>query len=330
MKAGPEDTDLARRLIEARKIRDNSETLPAGWSFILGGDFNIGDSTEAAYVELIGSQSNNRGRFFDPIHTPGDWNNHSAFRFVHTQDPATQMDDRFDQLLVSADLVDGSGLDYLGNSTLPYSTSTWNDPNHSYRAWGNDGGNYNNPLRTTDNTMVGPAIAQAIITLAGGQGHIPVFLDLRVPPSFSTISGNVALQDSMNPAQTLTFEFRPTAGGPNLLREATMTNTGVFSFSDIPSANYTLAIKGTKWLQKVVPANGATANVTTISVTLPAGDVNNDNYCDILDLDTLLQAFDSAPGDPTWNPNADLNDDSMTDILDLDLLLQNFDTQGEE
>jgi endonuclease/exonuclease/phosphatase family metal-dependent hydrolase len=182
MKAGTTDTDKSRRLIEAQKIRANAETLNPAWNILLGGDFNMRSSTETAYQELVGSKLNNQGRFFDPIKSPGTWYDSATFRFIHTQDPATAMDDRFDQILLGGSLVDGFGFDYLGNPNVSYSTTTWNDPNHSYRAWGNDGTSFNLPLKVANNTMVGSAIAQAIVDLAAGQGHIPVFLDLKVPP----------------------------------------------------------------------------------------------------------------------------------------------------
>lgn len=183
MKAGSTGTDLSRRLIEAIKIRDDAEALPAGWNFLLGGDLNIQDSFESAYVELTGAQANNAGRFFDPINTPGSWNNNSGFRFVHTQDPASAMDDRFDFILVSGSLIDGIDFEYDGNAAVSYSASTWDDPNHSYRAWGNDGTSYNDLLTTIGNTMVGPTIAQALINLASGNGHLPVFAEFILPPS---------------------------------------------------------------------------------------------------------------------------------------------------
>ncbi len=180
MKAGSTQEDQDRRLLEAQRIRNDAETLNPAWNFLLGGDFNIQTSTQAAYVELTGSQPANTGRLFDPIRTPGNWLNTQAFRFVHTQDPGVDMDDRFDQVLMSASLLDGRALDYIGSLTLPYSTTTWNDPNHAYRAWGNDGTCFNEPLTTSGNAMVGPVIAQALITAAAEFGHIPVFLDLRV------------------------------------------------------------------------------------------------------------------------------------------------------
>ena len=199
MKAGTTSTDQERRLLEAERIRADAEALPAGWYFALGGDFNIQSSSQAAYQELIGVQADNTGRFFDPINTPGSWNNNSAFRIVHTQDPigAGGMDDRHDQLLLSAGLVDGVGVDYLGNPALPYSTTTWNDPNHTYRSWGNDGTSFNVALTISGNQMVGSVIAQALADSALSGGHLPVFLDLRVPPCLADFEcdGDVDLED---------------------------------------------------------------------------------------------------------------------------------------
>ncbi|MBC8135660.1 MAG: PEP-CTERM sorting domain-containing protein [Fibrella sp.] len=89
------------------------------------------------------------------------------------------MDDRFDVLLTSGNLGDGVGLDYLGSFGTPYSTTTWNDLNHSYRAWGNDGSSFNAVLNTTSNAMVGNSIATSLRNTATNGGHLPVFLDLR-------------------------------------------------------------------------------------------------------------------------------------------------------
>jgi hypothetical protein len=202
MKAGSTGADRDRRTPEAQRLRNNSNALPPTSNFILGGDFNIQSWNENAYQILIAPAADPDGRFIDPIKSPGylnpsptgSWNNNNAYRFIHTQDPATcdtscsdtdcnggGMDDRLDQLLISASLTDGNGLDYIGNTNIPYSSFTWNDPNHSYRVWGNDGSRYNCRLATTTNTMVGPLIAQAIVDSCNGQGHLPVFLDLQIP-----------------------------------------------------------------------------------------------------------------------------------------------------
>ncbi len=244
MKAGSTTEDNARRLIESIRIRDNAEgvntngagtALPAGYNFLLAGDMNMQSSAQTSYAELIGSQTNNNGRFFDPINTPGSWNNSSAFRFIHTQDPANAggggMDDRHDQILVSASLRDTAGWHYIGSSTLSFSTTTWNDPNHTYRCWGNDGTTYNVGLATTGNTMVGPAIAQALINCATTSGgHLPVFADFRVPAkatvSSTTLNFGTVTQGSAAPQLALV-----------------VTNTGdvaLFGINGIDTLNYNL------------------------------------------------------------------------------------------
>lgn len=181
------DDDLRRRT-EAQAIRSDAQSLPAGWNFVYGGDTNIQTSSAAEYQDMVGSQANNLGRFFDPINRPGSWNNTASFAVIHTQDPSGSggMDDRHDQVLLGASLIDGAGMDYIGNQSIPYNLSNWNDPNHSYRAWGNDGSSMNLPMTTTGNTFVGAAIAQAIRDCAVNGGHIPVFLDLKMPAKITT------------------------------------------------------------------------------------------------------------------------------------------------
>lgn len=184
-KAGSTTTDQARRAPEAQRIISDIEALSFAFPrahIIHGGDFNTQTSSQQNMQILLAS--NDLNQVFDPINRLGTWNNSSAFSLVHTQDPAGGggMDDRFDILFVSAALRDGLGLDYNGSATAPYSSSTWNDPNHSYRAWGNDGTSFNTALRTVNNSFVGQSIAQSIInTATTAGGHIPVYLDLRLP-----------------------------------------------------------------------------------------------------------------------------------------------------
>lgn len=152
----------------------------------------MASSTETAYVELVGSQANNAGQFFDPIKSPGTWGG-SNFRYIHTQDPAGGggMDDRYDIILLSSNLIDTSGFQYIGNPNVAFSTSTWNDPNHSYRCWGNDGTSYNVALTVANNANVGASIAQALKNAATSSGHLPVYLDLRVPAKASVSTTSI-------------------------------------------------------------------------------------------------------------------------------------------
>ncbi len=193
MKAGSTTADQARRTPESVRLRNDTNALPANANFILGGDFNIQSSGQTAYQNLIGGAL--IGRFFDPINTPGSWNNNCSFKWVFTQDPAVSssggIDDRLDFLLISDALKNGGGLDYIGDTTANYNAwcaanNTWDNPQHSYRSWGNDGFICNGDMRITGNSMVGPVIAQALAASALSTGHLPVYLDLRVPPRVTT------------------------------------------------------------------------------------------------------------------------------------------------
>ncbi len=191
LKAGSASSDNARRLIETNNVRNNAAgmdtngpgtALPAGYHYILSGDLNTQSATQSAYQRLVAAGGG--GQFFDPIRRPGAWNGSSTYRFIHTQDPsgAGGMDDRHDQILLGDSLVDGQGMDYLGSLTQPWDLSRWDDPNHSYRCWGNDGTSFNTTLTVAGNTNVGPIIAQALKDVAGtAGGHLPVFLELMVP-----------------------------------------------------------------------------------------------------------------------------------------------------
>ncbi len=259
MKSGATQSDLDRRLLEAQRIRDDAQALAPAINFLVAGDFNIPQASELAYQELVGSQSNNTGRFWDPISTPGNWNNNQLYKFVHTQEPSTQMDDRFDQILLENSLTDTVALQYIGKPTFPYSAVTWNDPNHSYRCWGNDGTSFDNPLKVTGNTMVGPVIAQALIDSVDGNGHLPVYLDLRVPARVgaapTTLDFGDLVQTSPNPSLNLSV--------------SNAADTALWTTSGIATLNYSLVTTGpySAPTGNFTGAPGAAANLHSITLT---------------------------------------------------------------
>ena len=359
MKAGTSSDDQARRLVEAAEIRANAEGvdtngpgtgLPAGWSFILGGDFNIQSSSQAAYQELVASQVNNDGRFFDPINTPGTWNNNSYYRYVHTQDPigAGGMDDRHDQLLTSASLVDGEGLDYVGEPAVAYSTSTWNDANHSYRSWGNDGTSYNTTLTVSGNAMVGPTIAQALADSALGGGHLPVFFDLRVPPridsdvliDFGTVpqgemaevaitvlnDGDVALWTA-DGISDLDYSMIPTAGftapgGAFTEPAGDGGNEHVIAMD----TSVTGEMSGTLTISSNDPDEPIrlVALIGEVVSSFCPGDLDGDDLVGIEDLAILLSNY-GVTGGATYE-DGDLDEDGDVDVADLAVMLAVYGT----
>jgi len=217
MKAGSGSTDQSRRLIEAQAVTANAATLPAGRNFAIGGDFNIQSSSQSAFVNLVGSPYNT-GLFADPIRTPGTWNNSSTYRMLHTQDPSGNggMDDRHDMILISQSFGDGYGVEYVGDFNTAWNLATWNDLDHSYRVWGNDGTSFNGTMTTTGNVNVGASIAQSIKVLAGNGGHCPTFFDTAVP---AVIAADTALIDfgDVTVGDTAAADIQVGSGGDTAL-----------------------------------------------------------------------------------------------------------------
>ncbi|QOJ14396.1 MAG: choice-of-anchor D domain-containing protein [Planctomycetia bacterium] len=346
------DDDL-RRLTEATRIRDDAEGLPAGRHYLLAGDLNIQNSASAEYQRLVAVLAGYLRRFIDPINTPGSWNNSFAFRYVHTQDPASsgEMDDRHDQILLSENLVDGTGFDYIGNPALAYSTTTWDDPNHSYRSWGNDGSSYNNPLNTTTNTMVGPAIALALQQAAAPSGHLPVYLDLRVPPRVDS---------------PLLLDFGTVNVGAVAQLPLTVTNSGdtsLWTNNGIAVLNYTLsagsgfsapggsfnesagggsnshtvtmdtATPGPRNATLVISSNApdqpsrVVTLVGNVAAGFALGDLNCDGMVNNFDIDAFVAAILNPDGYAQVFPHcdrmlADINDDGFANNFDIDPFIE--------
>lgn len=143
-----------------------------------------------------------------------------------------------------------------------------------------------------------------------------------------TVSGTVTLEDAFDTQQAVTFEFRPVGEGAVFSRTQTLSAGGAFNVA-VPVGNYMLAIKGAKWLRITRAIDVSSGNVSGVTAVLKTGDANNDNAVDVLDLDLLLQAFDTEPEFPNWNDGADFNCDGSVDVLDLDLLIRNFDQTGD-
>ena len=258
LKAGSTADDQARRLTEATNIRANSDAIGSTRNILIGGDFNTRSSSEDFYQKL--TKTATVGQFFDPInssYTSGGgnitWYNTATYKFLHTQDPygAGGMDDRDDFILTGGSLRDGKGLEYIGSKTAAYSTTTWDDPNHSYRVWGNDGTSFNSTLTTTGNTMVGATIAQALRDSIGNPdpanvgGHLPVYMDNLVPAdlfsdkallAFGNVMVNTGVTQGIKISNAVDAAIWGTAGVQNLNYSFSISGSGFIA----PSGTFNL------------------------------------------------------------------------------------------
>ena len=165
-KASTGGENEGRREVEATAIRADADDLGEGANIIYVGDFNIRTSSERMYQTLLEAGP---GQAFDPIDSPGNWNNSTQFTSIHTQSPTDGtvsgltgggVDDRFDFQLVSGELLDGVGLDYVDGS---------------YRVFGNNGTHgLNNPINSQTNTAQPIDVLNA---LAKVSDHLPVVAD---------------------------------------------------------------------------------------------------------------------------------------------------------
>ena len=170
LKAGSASSDSLSRVLEADEIRIYIEAERNGINHILGGDLNLKRSTEGAYDILTNQGSNPLN---DPINSPGDWNNSSSFAAIHTQSTRLNsdldcgalggMDDRFDFVLVTSNVLSGS-------DSVKYISGT-------YKALGNDGNHFNDYLYSGSNTSAPDSV---IFALHNMSDHLPVIMDLEI------------------------------------------------------------------------------------------------------------------------------------------------------
>jgi hypothetical protein len=151
----------------AAAIIDYIENDAVDANIMLMGDYNMYGSSESGYQTLI---AGNGFRFEDPINSSGNWNNNSSFAAVHTQSTRNGgtnscfsgggLDDRFDQILCSEELLEGDdGMTYVPNT---------------YFAVGNDGNHFNDPINVGTNYSVSASVLNALYTLSD---HLPVIAD---------------------------------------------------------------------------------------------------------------------------------------------------------
>ncbi len=105
-----------------------------------------------------------------------------------------------------------------------------------------------------------------------------------------------------------------------------------FPYISVPAGVYTVRVKGPLWLEEAINnvkvLDGASTNAG--SLTLPAGDANNDNSVDSSDFNILIGAYNSSLDTPGsgYDTRADFNQDRSVDSSDFTLLIGEFNNVG--
>jgi hypothetical protein len=170
-------------------------------------------------------------------------------------------------------------------------------------------------------------------TIVNGKAYIPTgTASIAVYGLLPNIVSGAITLTGCDPAhrnQPLTLEFRPADGSGAFLRSITLNPDGSFALGGIAPKKYNLAIKGGKWLRRVIAVDTSGGNAAGVTANLLPGDINNDNIVTIADLGLLADAFNTTPSSGNWNANADLNCDGKVNIADLGLLADNFGRSGD-
>jgi len=197
LKAGNNSGDAATRAVMTLNMMNYLSTNYSEGNFLFCGDYNTYTSSETAYQNLV-NYSNLNYRFYDPINRSGGWNNNSSFADIHTQSTHSSsngcasgggMDDRFDQILLSEKIINGSEkVEYIYGS---------------YTAVGQDGLHFNQSINgTPTNTSVPADVLNALYNMSD---HLPVTLNLKISSGTSSIndhSGDIKI-DFENPVNEI-------------------------------------------------------------------------------------------------------------------------------
>lgn len=169
LKASTGTTNKLKRLAEVMQFKSHVNSNPNIENLFFGGDLNLYTYSEPAYDTLI-----NYGLYpLTDVLPAGSWHDNLSFANIHTQSTRTLqfgggasggLDDRFDFILFSEDIING-------NNNITYLQS-------SMQSVGNDGNHLN--MAITD-SPVNPNIPDSVLqALYYMTDHLPVICDIAI------------------------------------------------------------------------------------------------------------------------------------------------------
>ena len=169
LKSGATTSDEQIRKSEAQQLRSNADGLGSA-NVIFAGDFNWNSSDELGPNPTVSAwdvfAASGTGQVSDPVNAVGNWRDNATYKRWHTNDPGAAMDDRFDMQLISGELKNGSGLDYI---------------NGSYTVIANNGTHTLNGAITTGSGATS-AVRNALFNFSD---HLPVIADYSYTSSLT-------------------------------------------------------------------------------------------------------------------------------------------------
>ena len=249
--AGDSDEDMAGRETEADQIRQFIDDNNLGNSnVIVAGDLNVSDNFMTSSATGFGNLSaleilsaDGDGRVLDPLFPNGEMVNFSILDFgvpnspfgvdlapLLTQSPSDGagplvgggIDDRFDFILQSDELLDGNGV-----ASIP----------DSLRAFGNNGSTLNTEINDgntiTINGLTSFSTSQVLDALESTSDHLPVVEDFQLPATLSAeLNPILPLEIGLNDAVTVELLISNATNVENILGADTLQFM-VFTSGDV-------------------------------------------------------------------------------------------------
>ena len=181
---------------------------------------------------------------------------------------------------------------------------------------------------TTNRSIPTASVSVGVVgTVAGGGNHT-----LLLQAAYASVSGTLSFEQiaSTSNNQNVTFLLVPADGSARITRLVSVPASGAFTISGVPQNNYTVWIKGTKYLAASGAADASVGSVSGLTALLGAGDANNDNSVDTSDFGVLVGAYNgdvTVPGSG-YDETADFNGDGVIDTTDFGLLVGQYNNVG--
>ena len=155
---------------------------------------------------------------------------------------------------------------------------------------------------------------------------------LLYDPNFQPAAVNITytLQGRTDHTAQLTVEFYETGQTtPALSFLVDGDDTGAGFIANLPTGDYSVAVKADKYLQRVVTVTLVDGSNPIAVGQLLAGDANGDNAVTGLDFSILAGTYNLTSGDTGYDDRADFNGDGSVTGLDFSLLASNYNVSGE-
>ncbi|MGK9369147.1 T9SS type A sorting domain-containing protein [Melioribacter sp. Ez-97] len=179
--------NLNKRFLQANVLRNVTSQYPEDKDYIVLGDFNTLNGSEAAFVKL--TDRSFPGYFIDPIDAIGEWNGNPLFKHTHSYS-ATELTNRFDMILISQAVKDPGGIEYVDGS---------------YTIVGNDGNHFGMPINSGPNNF-GNELADSLVSASD---HLPVYALFRFD-QLQSVSDGTEIPRGFELYQNYPNPFNPT------------------------------------------------------------------------------------------------------------------------